>query len=101
MGRIIVNPDLSAVIDTNDGIVIASSKSTNQQSKSKGRTIDPLFHLIRGVNVVSVHYLRTVLLQEVRDVGIDEDTATVTIWMTRDTLNMRSCAPRVLITRFQ
>ncbi len=77
MGGIIVKPDLSAVIDTNDGIVTASSETTNQQPSSKGRTIDPLFYrLIDRINVVSVNYPRTVLLQEVRAVGIYEDSAT-------------------------
>ena len=49
------------------------SNSTNQEPKSK----EALFHLIGHVNGVSVHYLRTILLQEVRDAGFDEDTATV------------------------
>jgi hypothetical protein len=44
-----------------------------QEPKSK----EAMFHLIGHVNGVSVHYLRTILLQEVRDAGFDEDTATV------------------------
>jgi len=40
---------------------------------------ESLFHLIGHVkNGVSVrYYLRTILLQEVRDAGLDEDTATI------------------------
>jgi len=46
----------------------------NQEQKSKGS----LSHLIgQHVNGVSVHYLRTILLQEVQDAGLDEDTATI------------------------
>jgi len=48
-------------------------RDANQEPKSKGS----LFHLIDNINGVSVHYLRNILLQEVRDAGLDEDTATI------------------------
>jgi hypothetical protein len=61
---------------TNQPAILAKEQQqsdTIQEPKSK----ESLFHLIGHINGVSVHYIRTVLLQEVRDAGLDDDTATI------------------------
>ena len=66
----------AASISTNQPAILVKeqqSNSTNQEPKSK----ELLFHLIGHVNGVSVHYLRTILLQEVRDAVLDEVTTTI------------------------
>jgi len=62
---------------TNQPAVLRVAKEQQSDAHQEPKSKDPLFHLIGDVNGVSVHYLRTILLQEVRDAGLDEDTATI------------------------
>ena len=65
----------AASTSTNQPAILAKEQQSDAIQEPKSKEL--LLHLIGHVNGVSVHCLRTILLQEVRGAGLDDNTATI------------------------